>query len=248
METKKVLGILTSFLFTFCISSCNDDDFNPFPEGTSSLYMMNEDNGKITLGNSDVYITNEGNFKSHNFPIFDMGEKQGISDIGLPDFINMAPEVAVYPKHGYVFCSPSDVRTFNSQKKAIRENADVYRVFVESWIRNKDGEKTGANVYFLLGKPIQHESNQMPAWESGIGTLEWDFSEGKSKELSVSFPSNDIEVSFIDNKSADIISYSIKNNTFCFLLNEPTYNRNHEILIRHKNVYTSVYITVKASN
>ena len=107
MRTEKLFGILTLFLCVFCISSCSDDneELNPFPDGTSSLRMMNENNGKVTLGNSDVYITNEGNFKSVGFPIFDMGKKQGISDIGLPDFINMAPEVAVLPKHGYVFLS-----------------------------------------------------------------------------------------------------------------------------------------------
>lgn len=80
MRTEKLFGILTLFLCVFCIGSCSDDneDLNPFPEGTSSLRMMNENNGKVTLGNSDVYITNEGNFKSDNFPIFDMGKKQGI--------------------------------------------------------------------------------------------------------------------------------------------------------------------------
>ena len=136
MRTEKLFGILTLFLCVFCISSCSDDneELNPFPDGTSSLRMMNDNNGKVTLGNSDVYITNAGNFKSASFPIFDMGKKQGISDIGLPDFINMAPEVAVLPKHGYVFCSPYDVQTFDSRKKAIRENADVYRVYVDSWI------------------------------------------------------------------------------------------------------------------
>ena len=68
MRTEKLFGILTLFLCVFCIGSCSDDneDLNPFPEGTSSLRMMNENNGKVTLGNSDVYITNEGNFQYGN--------------------------------------------------------------------------------------------------------------------------------------------------------------------------------------
>lgn len=246
MRTEKLFGILTLFLCVFCISSCSDDneELNPFPDGTSSLRMMNENNGKVTLGNSDVYITNEGNFKSASFPIFDMGKKQGISDIGLPDFINMAPEVAVLPKHGYVFCSPYDVQTFDSRKKAIRENADVYRVYVDSWIEDKNGDKIGANVYFLLGKPIQDENNQMPAWKSCIGTLGWDFYNDKAKEFSLSFSSNDIEILFWGSNTSDVISYSIKGNTLCFhWIGEKYYDAmNHEVLIRHKNVYTEVYI------
>lgn len=249
MKTGKLFGILTFFLCTCCMSGCNDDDddFNPFPEGTSFLRMMNENNGKVTLANSDVYITNGGNFKSDNFPIFDMGGKRGVSDIGMPDFINMAPEVAVQPKHGYVICSPYDIRTFDSRKKAIREDADVYRMFVDSWIVNEDGKETGANVYFLLGRPIQDGSGQMPVWESRIGPLGWDFSEDRTKEVALSFPSGDIEVSFVESGSADFISYSIKNNTLLFRLKAPIYDvdTNHGIFIRHKNVYTMVYMSVE---
>ena len=54
---------------------------------------MDEDNEGTTLGNSNVYMTSSGNFKSYNLPMLDCGEKSGIGDIGLPGFTNMAPEV-----------------------------------------------------------------------------------------------------------------------------------------------------------
>ncbi len=243
MNAGRLFGIGTLFLCVLCTGSCSDDDPNPFPEGTSSLRMMNEDNGKVLLGNSDVYITGEGNFNSNSFPIFDRGQKQGISDIDLPDFVNMAPAVAVVPGHGYVICSPHDVRTFDSRKNAIREDANVYRVFVDSWIEDKEGDKAGANVYFLLGSPVQDEKSRMPAWGSCIGSLGWDFQEDKSKELSLSFPSGDIEVSFFDSATAKDISYSIRNNTLTFCRTHSSYRaENHEMFVRHKNVYTEVYI------
>ena len=118
------------------------------------------------------------------------------------------------------------------------------RVYVDSWIEDKNGDKIGANVYFLLGKPIQDENNQMPAWKSCIGTLGWDFYNDKAKEFSLSFSSNDIEILFGGSNTSDVISYSIKGNTLCFhWIGEKYYDAmNHEVLIRHKNVYTEVYI------
>ena len=122
MKTKTILGICLS-LCVWSFAGCGDDEtIDIFPEGTASLRMMNEE-----LGNSDVYITNAGNFKSDQFPLFDVGEKRGIGDIDLPGFTNMAPEVAVQPRHGYVICTADDVRSFPSGQQAICENANIYR-------------------------------------------------------------------------------------------------------------------------
>ena len=64
MKTKTILGICLS-LCVWSFAGCGDDEtIDIFPEGTASLRMMNEDNGKTLLGNSDVYITNAGNFKT----------------------------------------------------------------------------------------------------------------------------------------------------------------------------------------
>ena len=84
------------------------------------IKMMDVDNGGTTLGNSNVYMTSSGNFKSNNLPILDCGKKCGIGDIGLPDFTNMAPEVAVIPGHGYVICDSDNVKEFPSRKTARR--------------------------------------------------------------------------------------------------------------------------------
>ena len=206
---------------------------------------MNEDNGRTILGNSDIYITNELNFRSDQFPIMDMGERKGISDIDMPNFINMAPEVAVLPGHGYVTCCADHVRTFGSQKKAIKEDADVYRIFVDSWIEDKEQAKTGANVYFLLGKP--DESNQIPVWNSNIGTLTWNYETNTCSTLHLPLPSSkpdDIEIEFADAVGADELTYSINSNSVDFTLNQPFGTDSYKLRIRCKHVYTEVTLSV----
>ena len=136
-------GAIACSIIALTMSSCGKSDkIERFPEGTSMIKMMDEDNGGTTLGNSKVYMTSSGNFKSNNLPILDCGKKSGIGDIGLPDFTNMAPEVAVIPGHGYVICDSDNVKEFPSRKKAIREDALVYRAYVDSWIQTD-----GKNLY-----------------------------------------------------------------------------------------------------
>lgn len=102
MKNHKFFGAIACSVIALTISSCGKEDkIERFPEGTSMIKMMDEDNGGTTLSNSNVYMTSSGNFKSNDLPILDCGKKSGIGDIGLPDFTNMAPEVAVIPGHGF---------------------------------------------------------------------------------------------------------------------------------------------------
>lgn len=244
MKTRFLFGMLALAGCALCTTGCGDDEeMDLFPEGTSTLHMMNEENGKTLLGNSDVYITNEWNFKSDQFPLFDMGRKQGIGDIDLPNFVNMAPEVAVQPGHGYVVCSARDVKEFyDSGQKAIAANADIYRVYVDSWIQDKDKVNTGAKVHFLLGKADFNES--LPAWDTCIGTLWWDYDKGDSESVTLTVPAaaaGDLEVVPLDEEGwDDYITSSISKNTITFKLKQPwRYNTmEFSILIRNKHVYT----------
>lgn len=232
----------------FCVMSCNKDDeeIDLFPAGTSSLRMMNEDNGKTLLGNSDVYITKEGNFASDRFPLFDMGEKNGIGDIGMPDFINMAPKVAVQLKHGYVICSDDKVHTFASKRKAIARDEMVYRVFVDSWIQDKDGNAVGANVRFLLGTPLSEEG-ALPAWGINIGSLSWNYEQNaNSNSIRVPLSSNDAEVEFITQHADEYIAYTVDRNTLSFTLkNEWWPGGDYQLRIRSGQVYTEVTVTLR---
>lgn len=242
MKTKTILGICLS-LCVWSFVGCGDDETTDiFPEGTASLRMMNEDNGKTLLGNSDVYITNAGNFKSDQFPLFDVGEKRGIGDIDLPGFTNMAPEVAVQPRHGYVICTAADVRSFPSGQQAICENANIYRVFVDSWIEDKEGKTIGANVYFLLGKPEADEG--IPFWDSEI---EWQYDPTKENPLELTLPSDDIEVEILgEEQDYNYLAYSMRGRTLVFRIENPSgLDTTYQVRIRCQNIYTEVTLSLK---
>ena len=57
--------------------------------------------------------TQYSDFKVLDLPEENPFSEKGISDIDMPDFINMAPEVAVIPNHGYVVLENIyDIHTF----------------------------------------------------------------------------------------------------------------------------------------
>ena len=230
MKTKTILGICLS-LCVWSFAGCGDDEtIDIFPEGTASLRMM------------DVYITNAGNFKSDQFPLFDVGEKRGIGDIDLPGFANMAPEVAVQPRHGYVICTADDVRSFPSGQQAICENANIYRVFVDSWIEDKEGKAIGANVYFLLGKPEADEG--IPGWGSEIG---WQYDITKGNPLELTLPSDDIEVEILgEAQDYNYLAYSMRGRTLVFRIENPSgLDATYQVRIRCQNIYTEVTLSLK---
>lgn len=246
MNTQK---LLKSLLLAFCILnlvSCGNDDAILFPEGTSSLRMMNEDNGKNLLGNSDVYITNSGNFHSSQSPIFDMGRKEGISDIEMPDFVNMAPEVAVEPGHGYVVCNADDVMSFPSGQLAIATSAYVYRIFVDSWI-TENNANVGANVRFLRGEASQ---GVLPEYGSSIGSVILDpyvdIDKQPSTTLKLPGKGKDVEVVLLGD-ATEALSASIEGNTLK-LTPQSFYIETgveYSLLIRYKHVYTEATILVE---
>lgn len=237
MNTSKLMIALS--LLAAVQTGCDKDDLaDAFPEGTATLYMMNEENGRTTLGNSDVYITAEGNFRSGQFPIFDVGQKRGISQIEMPDFVNMTSEVAVRPGHGYVICNASDVISFPSRELAIAEDAAVYRVWVDSWIRDQE-KVTGANVRFLLGRP--DEKDRLPAWGSELGELYWDTYNAVSSTLRIAVPSSDpkeVEVVFPDSDDAPV-DWTLHRNELVLTINRGYFDSgDYRMRIRCRHIYT----------
>lgn len=242
MKARKLVGMLFASLFMAVgFTACgDDDDINPFPDGTASLRMMNEDNGQTTLGNSDVYLTREGNFKSNSYPLFDRGMTEGITGISIPDFTNMAPEVAANPGHGYIVCNADEVVRFPSGRQAIASNASVYRFYMESWITDKDGNQVGANVRFLLGNA--DTDNVLPEWGSTVGTLLCGYNTDTSQRIELKFPSTDIEAVIME--GGDLLSCTQTGNTLIFeLKNTDQYTCN--VRIRHQQMFTEVKIEVQ---
>ena len=246
MKIYGTVGAVICSLLAVAASSCEKaDKVERFPEGTSMIRMMNEENGKTKLGNSDLYITSSGNFRSERFPIMDCGATDGIGGIGLPDFMNMAPEVAVIPGHGYVVCSSDDVYAFPSRKWAIAENAQVYRFYADSWITDDKGNAVGANVYFLLGTPPGR--GNMPKMNSSTEQLTWEDRNNKSREISMELPSEDIEAQITSDDKNGILDYATRGRTLTFRLSHSPASYevgNYKVRVRSGRVYTEIVIPV----
>ena len=59
---KKLLLPLLLAAFAVGVSSCSDDKIPGDPEGTVTLNMMDESNGKTMLDDSGIYIDKAQNF------------------------------------------------------------------------------------------------------------------------------------------------------------------------------------------
>ncbi len=246
MKRSSVLLSVILSLFSFISCSNSDDDADLFPEGTATLYMMNEDNGKTILGNSDVYITRGGNFTSSRYPVFDMGQKSGLSDIKMPDFVNAAPQVAVQPGNGYVICDGEDIHLFEeSGERAIEESALIYRVRVDSWIKKGDSI-TGANVRFLLSKP---EKDYLPMWNSTVGTFDINPSTeiDKRPTVDIKLPTSNskhIEV-ILEGDANEDLTYTLTKNILSFKLTSWNFQPEYTVTIRCQHIFTRVFIKTK---
>lgn len=167
MKTKQLFGILL-FLCSIGFVNCGDDDDNKDPEGSITLNMMNEGNGKTLLGTSDVYINNSNNFKTSTCFIADMGETSGLGAPVKPSLDNLAKEMAAVPGHLYNIYDRDVLLDFPSGKRAITIGSGYYKAYVISPI-TVNGTTTGATLKYVLGYP---ETNDLPQYETVIGNVD----------------------------------------------------------------------------
>ena len=83
MMKKKLLFQLLFVANVFFATSCSDDDSVEL-EDVTTLNMLNEDNGKTYLGNSDIYITDENNFSGSSCLLVELGGANGIGKVVPP--------------------------------------------------------------------------------------------------------------------------------------------------------------------
>ena len=119
----------------------------------------------------------------------------------------------------------------------------MYRVYVDSWIQT-NGKNVGANVYFLLGSPL--ERGQMPEMDSDLGTLSFDLVSHKSNSISVKLPSEDIEVIINDNKTPLTCSTEGKTLTLTLTSAPMSYETGTwSLSIRSGRVYTKATVAIE---
>lgn len=154
-------GILIS------LASCSKDDTPGDPEGTATLNMLDERNGRTLLGASDVYINKANNFFTILCYIADEGSAHGIGATGEPMLGNLLREVAVIPGHVYQVFDRETVWVFPSGNKAVEVGYAYYQCYVESPIL-VDDQSAGAVIRYVSVYP---ETRGLPVSGHKLGDL-----------------------------------------------------------------------------
>ena len=78
----RILFYAALAVLAFSAPSCNDDDNYSDPEGTVSLNMLDELNGKTLLENSGIYIDKAQNFVGNDYcDLFMLGKSGGLGAV-----------------------------------------------------------------------------------------------------------------------------------------------------------------------
>lgn len=219
--------------------SCSDDDEVKEPAETITLNMLNEDNGKTTLGESDLYINNANNFAASVCLISHLGKAGGIGTEAPLQLNNLTHEISVTPGHIYQVFDPSSLRVFPSNTRAIQIGASYYRLYVASPI-STENIVTGAIVKYIEVYP---EASDLPEYNYNIGEVDY-----AGASVSMKLPKN--TECFWYGGVPEVFDLSTEGGTLqANLKKTPTefngIRGDYEIYIRSGNVYTCVTIRVK---
>ena len=242
MKTKeffKALGILLLVASSALLASCsNDDDSSIDPAGTVTLNMLDEQNGKTRLGESDVYINKAYNFHTSSCLITDKGSAGGLGGSTSPELNNLVREAAITPGHVYQIFDSEALREFPSGTKAVMLGASYYQAYAVSPIQ-KETSTIGAVIKYI---PVHPEANGLPEYGYKFGDVYY-----SGQSVSMQLPKG-AECFWYDGVP-EVFDISVEGGTLQMrLLRTPTgYNGvsgNYNIYLRLGNVYTSVIVRV----
>lgn len=182
----------------FAANSCSTDDDGPVPDpaGTVTLNMMDEDNGRTSLGESSVYINRAANFQvaySPSYVIADLGPVASVGNITEVRAGNPVREAAVTAGHGYQIFDVHAVHRFPSGVVAAARGCDYYCVRAESLLTDERGKTAGAVVKYFRAQPRWRD---LPAdggllaeisryWGGSHELCAGDFRSGDAEEIEV---------------------------------------------------------------
>lgn len=242
-KNNLVILILTAFTLGTILYSCSNDEWEGDPAGTITLNMMNADNGKTTLGNTNTYINTANNFYSANDFIAEIGKTYGVGEKTTPYISNLAHEVAVTPGYSYQIFESSALREFPSGKLAVNKGSEYYQVYVSSYINDINDQPKGAVVKYITSYP---NNTSLPESDQLIGTFN-----NIEDQLSVKIPKGAEcvlgEKSYEDTSS--VFDMWIDGTALnIVLMKAPNYTKGpwgtYYIYIRSNDVYTKVEVEV----
>ncbi len=221
--------------------SCSDDD-TADPSGTVSLNMMDEDNGKTQLEDSDIYIDRGQNFVAgSDCVLIDLGSVRGLGAIALREIGKPVSRAAVVSGHGYAAFRPRTLLRFPSGKMALpvgQSEVNYLKFYVQSPLRSGDAT-VGAAVKFVFAQP---ESYGLP--EYGSDALIVDSSDYElGQEVSLTLPDSDFEYDF-HGMEAGTFDCEKRGRKLVFRFHEWWPGRN-PLYLRIRDSYTRVYVVLR---
>lgn len=177
----RISAAVLALVLAAALPACDKDDTEN-DTAAMQLNMMNENNGGTTLGASNVYINDAGNFRSLSCRLTTFG-KSGRGFNAAPAIDQTAAELAVVPGHWYQVFNAGDLHTFKSGVCAVAVASTYLNVRVDEWIYDSDGIAAGAKVSFKECRPA---AGVLPEWESHAeadGYCTWRFPAGCEIEV-----------------------------------------------------------------
>lgn len=243
---KKILWPLFLAAFTCGMLSCSDDETGSVdPAGTVTLNMMNEENGKTTLGDSGIYIDKGQNFVAvdSNYDLFVLGKAGGLGGVAATSFDTRAEQAAVQAGYGYAAVRRDDQLGFPSGKHALKigdSRVKYIKFYVVSPLSQAD-KTVGAAVKYAVVMP---ESHGLPEYGSTVLTIDNDHYHELGQEVSLSLPTGDAEC-FLLNEKYDVVCEQ-RGRKLVFRLGE-WFSDRLELYLRIRESYTKVYVEVNLS-
>lgn len=236
----RILFCAALAVLAFSASSCNDDDNYADPEGTVSLNMLDELNGKTLLENSGIYIDKAQNFVSNDYcDLFMLGKSGGLGAVTVRSFDTPVTQAAVQPGYGYAACRPQALMRFPSGKLALpvgNSEVNYMKLYVASQL--KEGDKTiGAMVKYALVRP---ETYGLPEYDSTVLTVNWNNGLDYGDKLSITLSDSDFEYDFHGDET---ISCEKKGRKLIFCL-EGYRSGVYTLFLRIRGSYTRVNVSV----
>ena len=156
---------------------CNNDN-TVEPEGAIALNMLNEDNGKTTLGESGVYLDKSNNFTGRNVFLSDLGPMSNLGFVSDIKALPVADKVAATVGHGYLVYAEETRREFPSKNTAFAVGHTYYKMYIESAIE----ENKGVRVKYI---PVTIPTGVLPEPETDIttGNASWSLDITKFRDV-----------------------------------------------------------------
>lgn len=236
---KNFFGSLLLVVMMFAAISCSDDDDNaPDLENITTLNMLNVDNGRTRLGNSDIYINEENNFSTNSCYIVELGAADGIGKVIPPKVGNgLVRKASVSGGWLYQAFDEETIMQFPSKAIAMMVDAAYYQFYVESYIMKEipnttTSENVGAVVKYSMVYP---DPQDLPEYGKTILDVS-----SSDNVVEMQFP-DDVEFYYEPDEMFDVQTDGGKLTVTC---NYAYYQREYGIYIRRDNVFTKIIVRV----